>query len=81
MTIETLVSNIDIEQMKIFAGGIIAGVVPTLLYIRSRYTNEELKEIAMSIHAARQEASDGGSAMTNEEALDIIDDIIVAYVE
>lgn len=69
------------EQIITFLTGVVTALVPTLIYIRSRFSNDELKSIALEIHAARDEASDEGSEITNEEALDIIDDIIVAYVE
>jgi hypothetical protein len=72
---------IDIETLKIFGAGLISAAVPMLLYIRTRYSNEEVKDIFLSIYAATQEASDGGSEITDGEALEIIEDIVVAYVD
>jgi len=60
---------------------ILTEVIHVFTGIISRYSKDEIYDIAMKIHAAISEASDGGSSMTSEEALDIIDDIIVAYLE
>jgi len=69
---------IEIVDALMVAGSVIVGWV---IAVSRRYTKAEIRGIAMSIHEACQEASDEGSDISDVEALDIIDDIIVAYLE
>lgn len=72
---------IDIEMIGLAVVSMGSGIIGTLVYIGKRYSKREIMDIALKIHNARTEASDEGTKMTDVEALDIIDDIIVAYLE
>lgn len=56
-------------------------MITVVMKVIKSYSKEEIKDIALAIHAAKQEASDEGTKMTAEEALEIIDEIIIAYLE
>lgn len=70
-----------IETLQILAGMVGSAIVGFLLTLPSRYSNKEIEDIFRKIHNAKTEASDEGTEMTDAEALDIIDDIIIAYLE
>lgn len=72
---------IDIETLGMIIVSIGSGIIGTLVAIGKHYSRQEIRDIALKIHTARGEASDEGTKMSDDEALDIIDDIIVAYLE